>query len=78
MGVLVKKENPSGTSFDPSGSQSRNQGGVNFIKTEEIVDEKKTKIHNAISLISLVVRRLHTSSRNQLKVVPSLEKVGEV
>ena len=34
MGVLVKKENPLGTSFDPSGSQSENQGGVNFIKTK--------------------------------------------
>ena len=40
MGVLVKKENPLGTSFDPSGSQLGNQGGVNFIKTKEIVDEK--------------------------------------
>ena len=43
MGVLVKKENPLGTSFDPSGSQSGNQGGVNFIKTEETVDEKENQ-----------------------------------
>ena len=44
MGVLVKKkENPPGTSLDPSGSQSGNQGGVNFIKTEEIVDEKENQ-----------------------------------
>ena len=49
---LLKKENPPGTSFDPSGSQSRNQGGVNFIKTKETVDKKKTKIHNVGSLIS--------------------------
>ena len=43
MGVLVKKENPPGTSFDPSGSQSGNQRGVNFIKTKEIVDEKENQ-----------------------------------
>ena len=41
MGVLVKKENPPGTSFDPSGSKSWNQARINFIKTEEIVDEKE-------------------------------------
>ena len=46
------KEKPPRASFDPSGSQLGNQGGVNFIKTEETVDEKKTKIHNAGSLIS--------------------------
>ena len=40
IGVLVKKENPLGTSFDPSGSQSRNQGGVNFIIANETVNEK--------------------------------------
>ena len=28
---LVLKENPPGTSFDPSGSQSGNRIGVNFI-----------------------------------------------
>ena len=43
MGVLVKKENPPGTSFDPSGSQSGNQGGVNFIISEETNDEKENK-----------------------------------
>ena len=42
MGVLVKKENPPGTSFDPSGSQSGTQGGVNFIIAEETNDRKKT------------------------------------
>ena len=31
MGVLVKKEKPLGTSFGPSGPQSGNQGGVDFI-----------------------------------------------
>ena len=40
MGVLVKKENPLGTSFDPSGSQQGNKGGVNFIIADERVDEK--------------------------------------
>ena len=29
--VFIKKENPPGTSFGPSGPQSGNQGGVNFI-----------------------------------------------
>ena len=37
------KENPPGTSFDPSGSQLGNQGGVNFIIANEIVDEKENK-----------------------------------
>ena len=41
MGVLVKKENPLGTYFDPSGYQSGNQGGVNFIIAEEKNDEKE-------------------------------------
>ena len=41
MGVLVKKENPLGTSFDPSGSQSGNQGGVNFIIANETNGEKE-------------------------------------
>ena len=42
LGVLVKSENPPGTSFDPSGSQSGNQGGVNFIIAEKQIIEKKT------------------------------------
>ena len=41
MVVLVKKENPPGTSFDPSGSQLGNQGGVNFIIADETNDEKE-------------------------------------
>ena len=41
MGVLVKKENPPGTSFDPSGYQSENQGGVNLIIDDETIDEKE-------------------------------------
>ena len=41
IGVLVKKENPLGTSFDPSGSQSGNQGGVNFIIADETIDGKE-------------------------------------
>ena len=41
MGVLVKKENPPGTSFDPSGSQSKNQGGFNFIIAEKQMIENK-------------------------------------
>ena len=42
MGVLVKKENPLGTSFGPSGYQLGNQGGVNFIIAEKQMIEKKT------------------------------------
>ena len=34
------KEKPPRTSFDPSGSQSGNQGGVNFIMANETIDEK--------------------------------------
>ena len=41
MGVLVKKENSLGTSFDPSGYQSGNQGGVNFIIDDETNNEKE-------------------------------------
>ena len=40
-GVLVKKENPPGTSFDPGGSQSWNQGGVNFIMLNETKYDSK-------------------------------------
>ena len=42
MGVLVKKENPPRTSFDPSGSQSGNEGGINFIIVEKQMTEKET------------------------------------
>ena len=42
LGVLVKRENPPGTSFDPSGSQSGNKGGVNFIIFEKQMIENKT------------------------------------
>ena len=52
MGVLVKKENPPGTSFDPSGSQSGNQGGVNFILVEKQMIGKRNQIHNSSFLIS--------------------------
>ena len=41
MDVLVKKENPLGTSFGPSGPQSRNQGGVDFIMVTETNDDSK-------------------------------------
>ena len=32
-----------GPSFNPSGSQSRNKGGVNFIMANETIDEKGIK-----------------------------------
>ena len=38
-GVLVKKKNPLGTSFGPSGPQSGNQGGVYFIMIIKIINE---------------------------------------
>ena len=39
--MFLLKENPLGTSFDPSGSQSGNQGGVNFIMLIETKDDSK-------------------------------------
>ena len=50
--MFLLKENPTGTSFDPSGYQSGNQGGVNFIIANETIDEKESKIHHADFLIS--------------------------
>ena len=41
--MFLSKENPLGTSFDPGGSQSGNQGGVNFIMANETIDEKGIK-----------------------------------
>ena len=51
LGVLVLKENPPGTSFNPTGSQSGNQGGVNFILAEKQMIKNK-QIHNSSFLIS--------------------------
>ena len=39
--MFLLKENPPGTSFNPSGSQSGNQGGVNFNIDDEKFDEKR-------------------------------------
>ena len=36
---LLKKKNPPGTSFGPSGPQSGNQGGVYFIMVIETNDD---------------------------------------
>ena len=41
MDVLVKKENPLGTSFGPSAPQSGNEGGVYFIMVTETNDDRK-------------------------------------
>ena len=41
--MFLLKKKPPGTSFDPSGSQSGNQGEVNFIIADETVDEKENK-----------------------------------
>ena len=50
--MFLLKENPPGTSFDPSGSQSGNQGGVNFIIAEKQMIGKRKQIHNSSFLIS--------------------------
>ena len=50
--MFLLKENPSGTSFDPSASQSGNQGVVSFIVVNKTIDEKESKIHHAGFLIS--------------------------
>ena len=41
--MFLLKKNPPGTSFDPSGSQSGNKGGVSFIISNETNDEKENK-----------------------------------
>ena len=41
--MFLLKRNPLGTSFAPSGPQSGNQGGVNFIMANETNDEKEIK-----------------------------------
>ena len=49
---LLKRKTLQEPLFDPSGSQSGNQGGVNFIIDKEKNDEKTTQIHNFGFLIS--------------------------
>ena len=46
------KEKPPRTSFDPSGSQSGNRGGVNFIIAYKQNVEESKKIHNSYFLIN--------------------------
>ena len=46
------KENPPRTSFDPSGSQSGNQGGVNFKVADKQMIEKNKQIHSYSFLIN--------------------------
>ena len=40
---LLERKNPRGTSFGPSGPQLGNQGGVDFIMTNEIMNENGIK-----------------------------------
>ena len=42
--MFLLKENPPGTSFDPSGSQLGNQGWVNFIMLTKTKDDSKWNI----------------------------------
>ena len=46
------KEKPPRTSFDPSGSQSGNQGGVNFKLADKQMIEKIKQIHSSSFLIN--------------------------
>ena len=46
------KENPPRTSFDPSGSQSGNQGGANFKISDKQMIEKGKHIHSSSFLIN--------------------------
>ena len=46
------KENPPRTSFDPSGSQSGNQGGINFKFSDKQMIEKIKQIHSSSFLIN--------------------------
>ena len=46
------KEKPPRTSFDPSGSQSGNRGGVNFKATDKQMIEKIKQLHKSGFLIN--------------------------
>ena len=46
------KEKPPRTSFDPSGSQSGNWGGVNFKVADKKMIEKRKQIHSSSFLIN--------------------------
>ena len=46
------KEKPPRTSFDPSGSQSGNRGGVNFKVADKQMMEKSKQIHSSSFLIN--------------------------
>ena len=68
MDVLVKKENPPETSFGPSGPQSGNQGGVDFIIVTEKNDDRKWNIKkwaNHNFLIKLPRTFLHLSAQKE-------------
>ena len=64
-GILVKKENPPGTSFDPSGSQSGNQGRVNFIISYKQNIEESKQIHNLNFLINPTMNLFPLSSQSR-------------
>ena len=49
---FFKRKKPPRTSFDPSGSQSGNPGGVNFIVTYKQKLEEIKNIHNSDFLIN--------------------------
>ena len=50
--MFLLKKKPPRTSFDPSGSQSGNRGGVNFIFVDKKIIEKSKQIHSLSFLIN--------------------------
>ena len=67
--MFLLKKNPLRTSFDPSGSQSGNQGRVNFIVADETNDERKTQIHNSDFLISPTTHLFPLSGQSRSREV---------
>ena len=58
------KEKPPRTSFDPSGSQSGNRGGVNFKVADKQKIEKIKRIHNSSFLINPTTNLFPLSSHS--------------
>ena len=70
--MFLLKENPLGTSFDPSGYQLGNQGGFNFIIANEKIDENESNIHHAIFLISPTTHLFPLASQLRSRGVSSM------
>ena len=59
------KEKPPRTSFDPSGSQSGNQGGVNFKAADKKMIEKIKQLHKYGFLINPTMNLFPLSSHSR-------------